>query len=671
MLEFYKSVHLGKISAMGLKQKGRQLVINTPLGEDFLLMQEFTASETISELFTLQLKLVHEETANNLIPTVVDPKKMLGQPIAIKINMPDKTSRFFNGVVSHWRQGNRDTRFSYYNAIVVPKVWILTQKSQSRIFQRLTVPQILRKVFAGFNVKYEFVGTFNSREYCVQYQETDFAFASRLMEEEGIYYYFEHTASDHKMILANTPLSHRPCPTQNKFPFEADLTRKDGAIGSIGTWEMAYQLQTGKITIWDHNFELPHRKLEADEPSLYPVANNTELEVFQYPGAYAKRYTGIDRSGGDQSGELQHIFEDNQYQAEIQMQAIDAKYKVAQGSSNCCPLTAGHKFDIFDHPAKGTDGQYVLTQVTHHAVQTPSLTTGDAVEEPYRNTFNCIPLKSGSTPFRPVRKTPKSVISGSQTAVVVGPPGEEIFTDKYGRIKVQFHWDREGSYDVGSSCWMRVAQPWAGGNWGTVCIPRIGQEVVVEFLEGDPDRPLVVGSVYNPREMPPYVLPAGADTMGFKSNSTKGGGGYNEMVAIDAKGDELIRMHAQKDMDTTVLNDDRQYVVANRTKQVDGWQKETVKGDKTAIVSEGNRVTQVQTGFQHNVVKQDILIESTANEIVIKAKTKLTLQVGANTITIDKDGNIKVKATATTDTTAPKNHIGGETKMDGGDVFIN
>jgi len=651
---------------MALKQKGRQLLVNTPLREDFLLLEEFSASETISELFSYQLKLVHEETAEGLIPTVVDPATLLGQPVGIKINLPDKTSRFFNGVISHWRQGNRDTRFTYYNAIVVPKIWILTQKSQSRIFQRLTVPEILKKVFAGFSVKYEFVGTFNRREYCVQYQETDFAFASRLMEEEGIYYFFEHTNTDHKMIVANTPLSHLPCPTQNKFPFEADLTRKDGPVSSIGTWEMAYQLQTGKVTIWDHNFELPHRKLEADEPSLYPVANNTDLEVFQYPGAYAKRYTGIDRGGGDQSGELQHIFEDNKYQAEIQMQAIDAKYKVAAGSSNCCPLTVGHKFDIFNHPAKGTDGQYLLTHVTHHAVQTPSMATGEPVEDPYNNTFNCISLKSGSTPFRPVRKTSKSVISGSQTAVVVGPAGEEIFTDKYGRIKVQFHWDRDGTYDVGSSCWMRVAQPWAGGNWGTVCIPRIGQEVVVEFLEGDPDRPLVVGALYNPAQMPPYTLPANAHTMGFKSNTTKGGGGYNEMVAVDGKAGELIRIHAQKDMDTTVLNDDRQMVFVNRDIKVDGKHTETVKGDMTTVVTEGhqtnvvtagNQANQVTAGNQVNIVKagqmahqakSDITVVSESGLVHIEAARQIELVVGSSSLIMDEDGNITLKGVSVT-----------------------
>ncbi len=627
---------------MALTQKGRQLLIDTPLGEDFLLLREFTASETISELFSFQLKLVHEENTEGLIPTVVDPKKLLGQPVGIKINMPDKTSRFFNGVVSHWRQLNRDTRYTYYQAIVVPKVWILTQKRQSRIFQRLTVPQILRKVFAGFNVKYEFVGTFNRREFCVQYQETDFDFASRLMEEEGIYYYFEHTSTDHKMILANTPLSHRSCPTQNKFPFEADLTRRDGSISSIVTWEMTYQLQTGKITVWDYNFELPYKKLEADQPSLYPVANNSELEIYQYPGEYAKRYTGIDRSGGDQSGELQNVFDDNQQQAELQMQAIDARYKVAVGTSNCCPLTVGHKFDIFNHPARGTDGQYMLTHVTHYAVQSPSMTSGEPVETPYQNSFNCIPLKTGSTPFRPIRKTPKSKVSGSQTAVVVGPAGEEIFTDKYGRIKVQFHWDRDGKYDVGSSCWMRVSQPWAGRNWGSIAIPRIGQEVVVEFLEGDPDRPIVTGSVYNPSQMPPYELPANSHTMGFKSNTTKGGGGYNEIVIVDGKSGELIRIHAQKDMDTTVLNDDRQYVVVNRDIRVDGKHTETVKGDMSTTVTEGNQTNAVKTGSQTNIVKESIAVKSEASEIVVEAETQIILKVGASSIFMKADGTIEI-----------------------------
>ena len=627
---------------MALEQKNRQLLIDTPLGENFLLLKEFSASETVSELFSFQLKLVHEETAVNLKPTVVDPKSLLGQPVSIKINIRDNTARHFNGVVSHWRQGNRDTRFTYYQAIVVPKVWLLTQKYQSRIFQRQTVPQILKKVFAGFSVKQELVGTFNRREYCVQYNETDFEFASRLMEEEGIYYFFEHSASDHQMILANTPQSHRAAPTKSRFPFEADLTRTDGVVSSIATWETAYQLQTGKVSVWDHNFELPHRKLEADQPSLYPVGGNAAL-VYQYTGDYAKRYTGITPSAGDQSGELQHIFEDNRNQAEIQMQALDAKYNVAHGTSNCCPLTAGHKFDIYNHAIKEIDGKYLLTQVTHFAVQTPDLSSEERdVEGAYQNNFSCIPLKSGSTPFRPVRKTPKSRIAGSQTAVVVGPAGEEIFTDKYGRVKVQFHWDRDGKYDVGSSCWMRVAQPWAGGAHGTICIPRIGNEVVVEFLEGDPDRPIVTGSVYNPAQMPPYTLPANSHTMGFKSNTTKGGAGYNEMAIVDGKAGELIRIHAQKDMDTTVLNNDTQYVVVNRTIKIDGKRDQTVKKDMSTTVSEGNQSNKVSTGWQSNIVKEAISITSESSSIVITAATEMLFKVGNSSIFMKADGTIEI-----------------------------
>ena len=643
---------------MALEQKDRQLLIDTPLGENYLLLKEFSATEAISELFSFQMKLVHEENSVGLLPTVIDPKALLGQPVNVTVNIKDGTSRCFNGVVSHWRQGNRDTRFTYYQALVVPKVWLLTQKVQSRIFQRMTVPQILKKVFAGFSVKQELVGIFNKREYCVQYDETDFAFASRLMEEEGIYYFFEHTATDHQMILGNTPQSHRATPSKSRFPFEADLTRTDGVISSIATWENAYQLQTGKISIWDHNFELPHRKLEADQPTLYSVANNQAF-AHQLTGDYAKRYTGVDPAAGDQSAELQHIFEDNQNQVKIRMQALDAGYNVAHGTSNCCPLTAGDKFDIYNHAIKENDGTYLLTQVTHFAVQTPDLSTEESdVQGAYQNNFSCIPLKSGSTPFRPLRRTPKSRIAGSQTAVVVGPAGEEIFTDKYGRIKVQFHWDRDGKYNAASSCWMRVSQPWAGGTHGTICIPRIGNEVIVDFIEADPDRPIVTGSVYNPAQMPPYLLPANSHTMGFKSNTTKGGGGYNEMAIVDGKAGELIRIHAQKDMDTTVEHDDRQTVFNNRDIIVHGKHTETVVKDMSTTVTQGNQTNTVKAGSHTNTAAiQNVMAvgSDTAagcamqGSITIKndgtlevtAANKITLYVGGSSITIEA-GKISV-----------------------------
>jgi type VI secretion system secreted protein VgrG len=637
---------------MALTQDGRQLKVFTPLGKDYVVLEDFSATESVSELFSYQLHLVHEENKIGQEQTIIDPKKMLGQPVATEITTRDGRSRFFHGIVTKWRQGIRRIRFTHYHAVVMPKVWLLTQKKQSRIFQRMTIPAILRKVFQGFNVKYELPGTFHQRDYCVQYNETDFDFASRLMEEEGIYYFFKHTADDHLMVVANTPQSHIKCPKKSQFPFTAQMTEDEFQESSVYQWDVDYQLQSGKVTLWDHNFELPGNKLQTDEPTRYNVGDNSQLEIYDYPGGYAKRYTGIDKAGGAQIGELNNVFSDKEWQAELQMQAIDSNYKLITGTSDVCGLTAGYKFSLINHPVKENNSEYMIREVIHEAQQSPALESGVETENAYWNDFVCLPLKQGSSPFRPLRKTPKPKIYGSQTAVVVGPPGEEIHTDKYGRVKVQFHWDRQGQYNVDSSCWIRVSQPWAGANWGTICIPRIGQEVVIEFLEGDPDRPIITGAVYNPAQMPPYELPSGAHTMGFKSNTTKGGGGYNEMVIIDGKDGELIRIHAQKDMDTTVLNNDTQYVVVDRTITVDGKHTETVKKDMSTTVTEGHQTNTVnlgdqtntvETGKQDNTVKQSISIESTASEIKLTAATKITLQVGSSLLTMDSAGNINLQ----------------------------
>jgi type VI secretion system secreted protein VgrG len=673
---------------MALTQDGRQLKVFTPLGKDFVLLEDFSATESVSELFSYQLHLVHEESVTSQTQTIIDPKKMLGQPVATEITTRDGRSRFFHGIVVKWRQGIRRIRFTHYHAQVAPKIWLLTQKRQSRIFQKMTVPTILQKVFEGFSVKYELPGDYKARDFCVQYNETDFDFASRLMEEEGMYYFFKHTVDDHLMVVADTPQSHIDIPGKTKIPFTAELTESEFQESSIYGWEVDYQLQSGKVTLWDHNFELPGNKLKTDEQTRYSVGGNSKLEIYDYPGGYAKRYTGIDKGGGVQ-GELNNVFSDKELQAEFKMQSLDSNYQLISGISDVCGLTVGHKFSLTNHPVRSNNSEYMIRDLVHIAEQSPALETDDESPNAYRNEFVCSPLKQGSTPFRPMRKTPKPKIYGTQTAVVVGPQGEEIHTDKYGRVKVQFHWDREGKNDQDSSCWIRVSQPWAGSNWGTICIPRIDQEVIVEFLEGDPDRPLITGAVYNPAQMPPYELPAGAHTMGFKSNTTKGGGGYNEMVLIDGKAGELIRIHAQKDMDTTVLNDDRQLVINDRTIEVDGKRDQTIKKDMTTTVTEGHQKNTVVIGNQSNTVKagdqsnkvsagkqdntvnKNISITSETGAIVIKAKTKIVLEVGANQITIDESGTISVSATNLTNISAPQNHISGETKLDKGTTFIN
>jgi type VI secretion system secreted protein VgrG len=637
---------------VSLSQDNRLLQITTPLAKDFLLLDRFRGQEGLSELFRYELDLIHEETDVGHQPTIVDIRQVLGRPVNFALLLPDGNSRFFSGIVNQFFQGNRDERFTYYRAIVVPQVWLLTQSAQSRIFQQLNVPDILAKVFHGLDVTFEIQGTFYPREYCVQYRETDFNFASRLMEEEGIYYYFEHDTAGHKMIVANSPQSHRQCPQQSDVPYELHMPDQEGFVSRIDTWSTRYQLQTGKYTLWDHNFELPHKKLEAQELSRFDVGSNTQLEVYDYPGNYANRFDSIDKGGGDQASKLQKIFEDNRRTVEIRMRELDANYQTVEASSNCGSLTAGHRFKLLDHPVDSNNIEYVLTWIHHKADQSPDYVSSTQKDQPYQNTFTCIPHGSGRAPYAPARVTVKPSIHGSQTALVVGPPGEEIFVDKFGRVKVQFHWDREGQADSGSSCWIRVAQNQAGLRWGSAYWPRIGQEVVVHFLEGDPDRPIIIGSVYNATEMPPYTLPdEKSKSVLFKSLSHKGGNGFNEFRVEDKKGSEQIFINAERNTDFRIKNDrfdtigneshlivqkdQLEKVAGDKHLQITGDQNEKVGGTVSLTVSQD---IQEKAGSKYALdAGMEIHLKSGVN-LVLESGTTLTLKVGGNFISINSGG---------------------------------
>ena len=346
----------------------------------------------------------------------------------------------------------------------------------------------------------------------MQYRETDFDFASRLMEEEGIYYFFSHTADGCEMVVANTPQGHADMPGAEP---RSSTTRSRAATATRAgspAGRRCQELRSGKVTLWDHCFELPHKHLEADQKIQEAVAAGTVTHKLKVDGnrqAGALRLSRRlrpavrrhrPRRQRSRPAELQKIFEDNRRTARLRMQEEAAGAVSVEGTSTCRQLTAGHKFTLERH--FDADGEYVLTRVSTPGGLWRAMATAAAVRRnsTYQNAFKCLPL---ALPFRPARVTPKPTVQGTQTAVVVGPAGEEIFTDKYGRVKVQFHWDREGKYDADSSCWIRVATIWAGKGWGVIHIPRIGQEVIVDFLEGDPDQPIVIGSVYNADQMPP------------------------------------------------------------------------------------------------------------------------------------------------------------------------
>lgn len=637
---------------MPISQQDRMLQIATPLDNDFLLLNKFQAQEGISTLFRFELDLLHEETEASSLPTVIDVAQILGKPMVVGLLQRDGNVRHFSGIVNHFLQGNRDEHYTYYRAVLVPRLWLLTQRAQSRIFQQVSVPDILRKVFDGLDVTYEIHSTFHRREYCVQYRETDFNFASRLMEEEGIYYYFEHTDQGHRMVVANTPQSHRECPEKSHVPFMLDVSSKEDFISHVDTWMVGYQLQTGKYTLWDHNFELAHRNLEATEVSRFHFGDNDKLEVYDFPGGYATRFDGIDKGGGEQPADLQKIFEDNRRTAKRRIEEIDATCEVIRGSSNCASLTAGHRFELENHPVPEMNNSHTLVSLRHEADQTPNYVSGEEPDDPYRNTFTCLPHGRGRAPYRPPSLARKPSVRGSQTAVVVGPAGEEIFVDKYGRVKVQFHWDRASQADANSSCWIRVAQNQAGLRWGAAYWPRVGQEVVVDFLEGDPDRPIIIGSVYNANEMPPYALPdEKSKTVLFKSLSSKGGRGFNEFRIEDKKGSEQIFINAERNSDLRVKKDRFETIGEESHLIVQKDQLEQVKGDKHFQVT-GDHNSKVD-GTVSLTVSQDVhekvgskyALESgseihlkSGTNLVIECGTSITLKVGGNFININASG---------------------------------
>lgn len=525
------------------------LAITTPLGKDVLLLTGFRGSEAISRLFSFQLDLLAE------VQSAVKFDGILGQDATVTLRLPNGEERYLNGIIKRFSQGSRDETLVKYRAELVPKLWLLTKNVQSRIFQHLSVPDILHQVLTGVDVTYEILATYYQRDYCVQYRESDFDFASRLMEEEGIYYFFKHSNGSHQMVVTDVPTQHPEVPIQPNVIYEpaAGAVREDMRIA---TWEKTQELRSGEYTLWDHCFELPGNPLEAQEKTVesvvvgevshkLKVGGNDQLEIYDYPGGYAQRVDGIDPNGQPRPQDLQSIFRDNQRTVRVRMEEEDAAALEIAGASDCGHFVAGYKFTL-QHHFDG-NGQYLLTRIEHDAHLEGDYRSYQELTFKYGNRFTCVPV---ALPYRPERVTNKPVIAGVQTATVVGPAGEEIFCDKYGRVKVQFHWDREGKKDANSSCWLRVAQVWAGNGWGAFFWPRIGHEVVVIFEEGDPDQPVIIGSVYNAANMPCFSLPVNNQLGGFKSASVRGKAhkNFNGIVFNDEKGHEHLSIHSERNL---------------------------------------------------------------------------------------------------------------------------
>lgn len=649
--------------AIKTTQNERVIQLSTPLKKDFLLIERLRCTEGLNQLFHIELDILHEEQVEGFEPTFVDPKQLLGNPMIVSAHLPGPTTRYFHGICVSFSQGSRNPRFTGYKAELVPKVWMLTQIRQSRIFQNKTVPQIIEEVLEGYDFDNEIQAAgMEPRNYCVQYRESDWDFISRLMEEEGIFYYFEHTKDNHRLILGNTPGSHRKTPTAERITYaleRSELTEQ--WIPSIYEWRADERMLTGKYELRDHHFQLPTNNLQAVQTSLFNVGNNRDLEAYDWPGDYAQRFDGIDAGGGEQPDKLNKVFDDRERTVRIRQEELDAGYKRAVAQSDCCAVTAGYRFNFVDHPIqKNTD--HVVVSAVHNAVQTPMYISDEPLGTPYEVHFTCIPYGAGHAPFRPPRKTPKPIVYGSQTAKVVGNPGDEIFTDKYGRVKVHFHWDRSDNNDQKASAWIRYGTLFAGNKWGSQFIPRVGQEVIVDFLEGNPDKPLIVGCVYNAENMPHYELPKYKTLSYIKSHSTPKAQGFNEIRFEDKAKKEQVFVHSQKRYDLRVRGSmyetcggNRQEVIGYKVKDGDkedhgGNLAITVGGNYDLHVC-GDTFIGIDKGL-YETVKSDVGEEYKAKHcskitgkrdinaqtITLESLQGITLKVGGSFITVDLTG---------------------------------
>jgi len=593
-------------------QARRIFTFTSPLGEDAFAVTEFNGIEELSHLFRFHLTLVSENTS-------VAAADLVGKEVSWTLNFPEDTPRKFHGFVRRMTLGPFIGRVRRtYHIEVVPWLWFLTQATNCKIYQNKTALDIIKDVFGEFGFtefRTSVQGTLATREYCVQYRETAFDFVSRLMEEEGIYYFFEFADASHTLVLSNDAGTYYDCDPHAAVEYRPEWP---DAI-AISSWERQFEYHSGKWTLTDYNFETPATSLLKNTPSGKPLTDTSKYEVFDYPGRYKVSETG---------GAL----------SKVRMEEVEVRHDNASGSSRCSSFAPGAKFTLENHPSDNES--FVFLAVEHNAVegQTAGMGTGQAS---YNNNFRCMP---SAVPFRPARVTPRPRVYGPQPAVVVGPSGEEIYTDKYGRIKAQFYWDRVGTNNENSSCWMRVAEMWAGKNWGMISTPRIGQEVIIEFLEGDPDNPIVTGRVYNSAQMPPYTLPDNMTQSGMKSRSTKTGGteDFNELRFEDKKGNETVYFHAQKDFQRYVEHDDDLQVLGNQTITITGDRTEIVdKGNETITIKTGDRTEEVSTGNETVTVKtgkRTVTVESDDTHTVKTGNRVVTVETGDDTHTV-KTGN--------------------------------
>lgn len=601
-------------------QTNRLFTIQTPMkGRSDLVLVDFQCAEGLSQNFEIHASLASQDPN-------IELKKLIGQPVTITLQLTDALAsseeRYFHGYVASFTHLDNDGGFTVYSAVIVPWLWMLSRRRDIRVFQEENTEDILSKVFQEYGkiASFEFrlsKGTKN-RSYCTQYRETDLEFVERLMQEDGLFFFFEHAKDGHKLIITDNSIAAKPIDGRSPvLQYTKDEALDNLAV--VTSFQASRQLESNSVGLKTFDYKVPHARRF--------VSGGTEVNQGEVPSYEVYDYLG------------EHGFADSDRGEELtrfRTQALAANSKVFVGTSTSRRLSPCRYFELDDHydhsNAKPEDRQFLITSVTHSG--TNNYQAGEGAGS-YQCSFTCIRKK---IPYRPVFTIERPSIIGPQTAIVVGPEGEEIYTDNLGRVKVQFHWDRLGKRNQGSSCWVRVGQPWAGRGFGMIQIPRIGDEVVVIFLDGNPDRPLIISSVYNSGNMPPWGLPANATQSGILTRSTKTGN-VNTANAIrfeDKKGAEEVWLHAEKDQRLEVEHDESHWVGNDRTKNIDHDETVHVKHDRTETVDNnetlhigvdrtetvGNNETLTVGGNRNETIQgmENLLIALTSTETVGLAK---------------------------------------------------
>jgi type VI secretion system secreted protein VgrG len=589
-------------------QANRSIVVTSPLGEDVLLFHSMNVSEQLGRLFQFDLDLLSEDPEIKL-------QDILAQNVTVRYLRPDGEYRYFNGFVNQFSQAGSHGNLFVYRATLRPWFWFLTRTADCRIFQNKTVPDIIKEVFRdeGFSdFEDTLSGSYREWENCVQYRETDFNFISRLMEQEGMYYFFKHEDGKHTLVLSDSISAHETVPGYEEVPYYPPEESERRERDHISDWSLNQIIQPGAYALNDYDFKKPKADLEV-KSSVSREHDQSEFEIYDYPGEY--------KESGDGEGYVRARIEE-----------LQSQHEEVQGAGNVAGLMTGCLFKLTNYPRDDQNREYLITSASYNLGPQEYESEGAGASD---SIFSCnISAIDKQQAFRAPRITSKPLVQGPQTATVVGKDGEEIWTDKYGRVKVQFHWDRYGEDNENSSCWIRVSHPWAGKNWGAVAIPRIGQEVIVSFIEGDPDQPIITGRVYNDDNMHPYELPANATQSGVKTRSSKEGSpdNFNELRFEDKKGEEQLYIHAEKNQDNIVENDETTSVGHDRTEDVGNDETITIGNDRTESVGNNETIT---IGVDRT--------ESVGSNETITIGVDRTESVGSNeTITIGSSRSVTI-----------------------------